>query len=193
MTLVTTRTSEPFALRVIDSTGNHLGWEHGVTSALYGALKSRGIPLSGDLHQPTTMADTLAALAAEPQYNALLLVTHGSPALKNDAAQVRLADSVVPWHLFSQTDHRLDNKAIFLAICFGANEDSRFALETDGHMALVVVGSEVSLSSDEVVQFFPPFLAELAEQQQSGLVRETVELLVTRYTSLSNRKMMVLV
>lgn len=190
MTLMSDIARGQFHLRMVDATNNTNGWETNWSNRMFDHLTRMGVPMSGPLMTPSTFREADEAFLAEPDYNCLFLVTHGDVASdEGKAAQVLLGDQWVPWYLAGAVNANLDNRAVFLAVCSGFNEDSVFSLATDIQLALSLVGPNVSLGAREATAFYGTFFPEFAEQSQSGLNRDVIRMLVGEHNHLANAKM----
>lgn len=189
MTLVSDIVRGQFHLRMVDATNNRNGWETDWSNRMFDHLRRVGVPMSGPLMTPSTFREADEALLAQPDYNCLFLITHGDASDDGEAAQVLLGDQWVPWYLAGAVNANLDNRAVFLAVCSGFNEDSVFSLVSDIQLALALVGPNVSLEAREASDFYGTFFPEFAEQSQSDLNGEVIRALVSEHNHLANGKM----
>ena len=183
---------------VIDATNNIKGVEHEMTRKVTADLAAGGVLLAGQAPYLVGSFGQLVDILGDDDldWNALLLVSHGARKhAPGDADPVRFGEiSAVgqtpgTWWLLNGAEMNVQDKAVFLAVCYGAGEDaSEVALERQ--LALTLTGSRETLKKSEILAFFPPAL--IATAKEAELSAEAIAGVVEKHNALANGKMVTL-
>jgi hypothetical protein len=149
---------------VVDLTRDKKQFEHDMTLTICNQLRERGVELTSN--SPVfvqTIEEYEHALNDLAGFNCLLLVTHGGKD-KNDGTANKVVGPFegTDWYSLAILSEPLKDKFVMLAVCHGYCEDSIAAFTQEGSWALSLLGSEVSLTKNEAIAFFPAFLEELS-------------------------------
>lgn len=187
MTIVNCRTPFPLKLRVIDMTHNKKGWEYDTSAKVYKELKSRGIPISGEMETPKSIKDL--ELSLDGDFSALLIFAHG--AKSEDAITADELSITGNWFLFSKLNVDLSDKFVSLCICEGFCQDMIDSLIKGDLFALTVMASRQEIGEDEGFRFFPVFYEILAGRTTSYIDPNDVRDCMNIANSLAENKMQV--
>ena len=185
------RCSVPGELKVlvVDATANIRNFEHEMTRTICAELKGRGVLMTANSPVLAMDVKTFAdGFSGEEPWNTLLLISHGR-AVHQGADVLRLGDLRTHWFLANAVDMKLEDKAVFLAVCEGACEDATYVLLRD-QLALVLTAPKGKLSKKEAIAFFPPVLSELLGKKE--ITPEDVDRAIKKHGALAGDKMALL-
>lgn len=174
---------------IVDATANVRKFEHDMTRTISDALKALGVPMTAN--SPVLAKDVNAfaeAFATEEPWNTLLLISHGR-AVPGGPDVLRLGDLRTHWFLANAVDMKLEDKAVFLAVCEGACEDATYVLLRD-QLALLLAAPKGKLSKKEALAFFPPALGDLLGKKE--ITPEDVDAVIKKHSGLAGDKMAIL-
>jgi len=162
--LTVEKTSGRPTILVVDVTRDRIGFEHSMTRSICDELRKRAVNLTEN--SPVFAADATeyhGAFNSTPTFNCLLLVAHGGR--DPDDGTVSKLDGpsgLTDWYLLAALSEKLQDKFVMLAVCYGYCTDAIAALAHEDSWVLSLLASQVPLSSDEAIAFFPGFLEALA-------------------------------
>ena len=174
---------------VVDATANIKGFEHEMTKGIVADMQKAGVAVTSN--SPVLASDLNSfkeAFGAQEPWNSLLLVSHGRAAL-DGSDYLRLTDLRANWFLANTIDMKLEDKAVFLAVCEGACQDATYVLLRD-QAALLLTAPTSTLLADEARAFFPPVFAELLGNTE--ITPEDVDAAVKKHAAHARGKMTLL-